>query len=149
MSRVYLLQNCRSVLSSVLGITSPSYIVGLAYYELGSTTINVVMPATIPNNTALVITLYTAYNPSFSQQYDATINIVGSGRKNIKTIIWTTYEKTLHFSSDLVNKQVSYSGYNKNAVDKVAQNEFGKDADVIYSSYRSPVNITVFYSGKY
>ena len=149
MSRVYLLQNCRSVLSSVLGITSPSYIVGLAYYELGSTTINVVMPATIPNNTALVITLYTAYNPSFSQQYDATINIVGSGRKNIKTIIWATYEKTLHFSSDLVNKQVSYSGYNKNAVDKVAQNEFGKDADVIYSSYRSPVNINIFYSGKY
>ena len=149
MSTVYLLQNCRFVLSSVLGITSPSYIVGLAYYEWGSTTINVVMPATIPNNTALVITLYTAYNPSFSQQYDATINIVGSGRKNIKTIIWATYEKTLHFSSDLVNKQVSYSGYNKNAVDKVAQNEFGKDADVIYSSYRSPVNINIFYSGKY
>ena len=149
MSTVYFLQNCRSVLSSVLGIISPSYIVGLAYYELGSTTINVVMPATIPNNTALVITLYTAYNPSFSQQYDATINIVGSGRKNIKTIIWATYEKTLHFSSDLVNKQVSYSGYNKNAVDKVAQNEFGKDADVIYSSYRSPVNINIFYSGKY
>ena len=149
MSTVYLLQNYRSVLSSVLAITSPSYIIGLAYYELGSTTINVVMPETIPNNTALVITLYTAYNPSFSQQYDATINIVGSGRKNIKTIIWATYEKTLHFSSDLVNKQVSYSGYNKNAVDKVAQNEFGKDADVIYSSYRSPVNISVFYSGKY
>ena len=149
MSTVYLLQNYRSVLSSVLAITSPSYIIGLAYYELGSTTINVVMPETIPNNTALVITLYTAYNPSFSQQYDATINIVGSGHKNIKTIIWATYEKTLHFSSDLVNKQVSYSGYNKNAVDKVAQNEFGKDADVIYSSYRSPVNISVFYSGKY
>ena len=107
------------------------------------------MPATIPHNTALVITLYTAYNPSFSRQYDATINIVGSGRKNIKTIIWATYERTLHFSSDLVNKQVSYSGYNKNAVDKVARNEFGKDADVIYSSYRSRVNILVFYGGKY
>ena len=149
MSTVYLLQNSKSVLSSVLGITSPSYIVGLAYYELGSTTINVVMPATIPNNAALVITLYTVYNPSFSQQYDATINIVGSGRKNIKTIIWATSKKTLHFSSDLVNKQVSYSRYNKNAVDKVAQNEFGKDADIIYSSYRSPVNIGVFYGGKY
>ena len=148
-STVYLLLNCRSVLSSILAVTLPSYIIGLAYYELGGTTVNVVMPATIPNNTALVVTLYTAYNPSFSQQYDATINIVGSGRKNIKTIIWATYEKTLHFSSDLVNKQVSYSGYNKNAVDKVAQNEFGKDADVIYSSYRSPVNISVFYSGKY
>ena len=149
LSTVYLLKNSKSVLSSVLAVTSPSYIIGLAYYELGSRTVNVVMPATVPNNAALVITLYTAYNPSFSRQYDAAINIVGSGRKNIKTIIWATFEKTLHFSSDLVNKQVSYSGYNKNAVDKVAQNEFGKDADVIYSSYRSPVNISVFDGGKY
>ena len=148
-SRVYLLQNCSLFSSSILAISSPSYIVGLAYYELGGKTVNVAVPATIPNNTALVITLYTAYNPSFSLQYDATINIVGSGRKNIKTIIWATYERTLHFSSDFVNKQVSYSGYNKNAVDKVAQNEFGKDADVIYSSYRSRVNISVFYGGKY
>ena len=130
-------------------VTSPSYIIGLGYYELGGTTVNVRIPATIPNNTVLVVTLYTAYNPSFSQQCDATINIVGSGRKNIKTIIWATSKKTLHFSSDLVNKQVSYSRYNKNAVDKVAQNEFGKDADIIYSSYRSPVNISVFYGGKY
>ena len=107
------------------------------------------MPATIPNNTALVITLYTAYNPSSSRQSDATINIVGSGSKNIKTVIWATYEKRLHFSSDLVNKQVSYSGFNKNAINKVAQNEFGKDADIIYSSYRSRVNISVFYGGKY
>ena len=67
MSTVYLLQNSKSVLSSVLAITSPSYIIGLAYYELGGTTVNVVMPATIPNNAALVITLYTAYNPSFSR----------------------------------------------------------------------------------
>ena len=137
------------VLSLIIGITSPSYIVGLAYYELGGKTVNVVMPATIPRNTALVITLYEAYNPSFSQQYNATVNIVGSGRQNIKTIIWATYKNTLHFSSDLVNKQISYSGYSKSAVDKVAQNEFGKDADVIYSSYRSPVNISVFYGGKY
>ena len=137
------------VLSLIIAITSPSYIVGLAYYELGGKTVNVVMPATIPRNTALVITLYEAYNPSFSQQYNATVNIVGSGRQNIKTIIWATYKNTLHFSSDLVNKQISYSGYSKSAVDKVAQNEFGKDADVIYSSYRSPVNISVFYGGKY
>ena len=148
-SRVYLLQNCSLVSSSILAISSPLYIVALAYYELGDKTVNVVMPATIPSNTALVITLYTAYNPSFSRQYDATINIVGSGRKNIKTIIWATYEGIFHFSSDLVNKQVSYLGYNKNAVDKVARNEFGKDADVIYSSYRSRVNISVFYGGKY
>ena len=44
---------------------------------------------------------------------------------------------------------MSYAGYDRNAVNKVAQKEFGKDADVVYSSYRSPVNITVFYGGKY
>ena len=48
-------------LSSISAITPPSYIVGLAYYELGNKTVNVVMPATIPSNTALVITLYDAY----------------------------------------------------------------------------------------
>ena len=122
---------------------------GLAYYELGGTTVNVVMPATIPNNTALVMTLNEAYNPSFSRQNDATINIVGSGRKNIKAVIWATSRNTLYFSSNLVNKQVSYSGYNKNAVNIVAQKEFGRNADVIYSSYRSPVNISVFCRGKY
>ena len=137
------------VLSSFLAIPSPSYIIGLAYYELGGKAVNVVMPATIPSNTALVITLYEVYNTSFSQQFDATINIVGSGRKNIKRIIWATYKSRVHFSSDLVNKQVSYSGYKKSAVDKVAQTEFGKNADLIYSSYRSPVNISVFYGGKY
>ena len=136
-------------LSSILGITSPSYIVGLAYYELGGKTVNVVIPAAIPRNTALVMTLHKAYNPSFSGQDNAAVNIVGSGRKNIKTIIWATYKNVLHFSSDFLNKKVSYSGYNKRAVNKKAQNEFSKDADVIYSSYRSPVNINVFYSGKY
>ena len=97
----------------------------------------------------LIIALYEAYNPNFSQQHNATINIVGFGCKNIKTAICSTYTSTLHFSSDLVNKQISYSGYNKNAVEKVSQNEFGKDADVIYSSYRSPENISVLYGGKY
>ena len=143
------------ILSSILAITSPSYIIGLAYYKLGGKTIIVDVPATIPSNTALVITLYKAYNPSYNQQYNGTVNIVGSGRKNIKTIIWATYRDTLHFRKsslqffNLANKQVSYSGYNKSAVNKVAQNEFGKDADVIYSSYISPVNINVFYGGKY
>ena len=116
----------------------------MAYYELGGKTVYVLIPSTIPSNTALVITLYKAY-----QQYNATVNIVGSGRKKIKRIIWATYRNTLRFSSNLVNKQVSYSGYNKDAVNKVAQNEFGKDADVIYSSHRSPILINVLYSGKY
>ena len=31
----------------------------------------------------------------------------------------------------------------------MAQNGFGKDADVVYSSYTSPVNINVFYGCKY
>ena len=48
-----------------------------------------------------------------------------------------------------VNKQVSYAGFNKQAVNEVAQNKFGKDADVVYSSHVSPININVFYGGKY
>ena len=133
----------------ILAITPPSYIVGLAYYELGGKTVNVITPSTTPNNTALVITLYEAYHPGFRQQYDANVNIIGSGLNHVKTIIWATYQSTLHFSSNSVNKRVSYAGYDRNAVNKVAQKEFGKDADVVYSSYRSPVNITVFYGGKY
>ena len=136
-------------LSSISPITSPSCIVGLASYELGGKTVNIVMPATLPSNTALVITLYEAYHPGFRQQYDANVNIIGSGRNHVKTIIWATYKSALHFSSISVNKRVSYAGYKKDAVNKVAQNEFGKDADVVYSSYTSPVNINVFYGGKY
>ena len=132
----------------ILAITPPSYIFGLAYYELGGKTVNVIIPSTTPNNTALVITLYEAYHPGFRQQYDANVNIIGSGLNHVKTIIWATYQSTLHFSSNSVNKRVSYAGYDRNAVNKVAQKEFGRDADVVYSSYRSPVNITVFYGGK-
>ena len=107
------------------------------------------MPATIPSNTALVITLYEAYHTDFRQQDDANVNIIGSGHNHVKTIIWATYNSTLHFSSNSVNKRVSYAGYKRDAVNKVAQNEFGKDANVVYSSYSSPVNINVFYSRKY
>ena len=71
---------------------SSSYIIELAYYELGGKTVNVVMPAPIPRNTELVRTLYEAYNLNFSRQYNAAINIVGSGRKNSETIIWATYK---------------------------------------------------------
>ena len=148
-SAVYLFQIYNLVLFLILAITSPSYIIGLAYYELGGKTVNVDMPATMPSNTALIITLYKTYDPSYSQQDNATINIVGSGRRNIKTIIWATYRNALRYSSNFANKQVSYSGYNKVAVNKVAQSEFGKDADVIYSSYRSPINISVLSSSKY
>ena len=107
------------------------------------------MPAAIPRNTALVITLYETYHPGFGQQYDANVNIIGSGRNHVKIIIWTTYNNTLHFSTNSVNRRVSYAGYNRDAVNEVAQNEFGKDADVFYSSYTSPVNIDVFYVSKY
>ena len=148
-SVVHLLWNYFFTLSSVSVITQPSYIVGLAYYELGDKTVNVVVPATIPSNTALVITLYEAYHPGFRQQYDANVNVIGSGRNHVKTIIWATYESTLHFFSNSVNKRVSYAGYKRDAVNKVAKNEFGKEVDVVYSSYASPVNINIIYGGKY
>ena len=135
-------------LNSNLLITPPSYIVGRAYFELSGKTINVVIRSTIPNNTALAITLYDAYNPNF-RQYDANVSIIGSALNHVKTIIWATYQSTLHFSSNSVNKRVSYAGYDRNAVNKVAQKEFGKDADIVYSSYTSPGNITIFYGGKY
>ena len=116
---------------------------------MGGNTVNVVIPSTVPNNTALVITLYAAYHPGFREYYDANVNIIGSGRNHVKTIIWATYESALQFSSNSVNKRVSYAGYQRDAVNKVAQKEFSKDADVVYSSYRSPVNITVYYDSKY
>ena len=100
------------------------------------------MSSTIPNNTALIITLYEAYHPN------ATINIAGPGRENIKIVIWATYKYPLYFSSTLMEKRISYAGYDKGAVNKVAKNEFGKEANVIYSSYISPVDISVFYYGK-
>ena len=103
------------------------------------------MAATIPSNTALIITLYNAY----WLHRNATINIAGPGRENIKIIIWATYRDQLYFSSDLVHKQISYEGCKGDAVNKVAKNEFGKEANIIYSSYKSPVNINVFVSGKY
>ena len=119
------------------------YIAGLAYYQLGDQHINVDMSATIPNNTAMIITTYKAFHPN------ATINIVGPGRENVKIVIWATHQYQLYFSSNFVHKQVPYSGYNKDAVNKMAQNEFGKKANVIYSSSTSPVDISVFYYGKY
>ena len=122
---------------------SPSYIVGLAYYELGGNHINVIVPATIPNNTALIITLYKAYHPN------AIINLAGPGRENIKIIIWTVNQYPLYFSPNFVHKQVPYAGYDKDAVNKVSQNEFGNTANVIYSLYTSPGDISIFYDGKY
>lgn len=47
----------------------------------------------------------------------------------------------------MVNKQISYLGCNKGAVNKVEQNEFAKDADVIYSSCISLINFNVFKVG--
>ena len=86
-SAVHLFWNYYFTLSSISAITQPSYIVGLAYYELGGQTVNVVMPATIPSNIALVVTLYEAYHPGFRQQYNANVNIIGSGHNHVKAII--------------------------------------------------------------
>ena len=140
---MYLL-NIYSLTSSVIAENkSPSYIVGLAYYQLGGKHVNVIVSATIPNNTALIITTYKAFDPN------ATINIVGPGRENVKIVIWATYQYQLYFSSNFVHKHVPYSGYNKDAVNKVSQNEFDKNADVIYSLNTSPEDISDFYYGKY
>ena len=86
--------------------------------------------------------MYKAYNPN------ATINLAGPGRENIKKIIWALNQYTLYFSSNFVHKQIIYGGYDKGAVNKAAQNEFGRKANVIYSSYTLPVRISVFYYGK-
>ena len=51
-------------LASILAITVLSFIVGQGYYELGGKMTNVVIPATIPSNMALVIT-YKAYHSGF------------------------------------------------------------------------------------
>ena len=142
-SGVYLLQVYSLTSSVILENKSPSYIVGLAYYRLGGKHINVIASGTIPNNTVLIITLYKAYHPN------ATLNISGPGGENIKMIIWAIYKYPLYFPSNFVHKEASYSGYNKDAVNKVALEEFGRKANVIYSSYTSPVDISVFYYGKY
>ena len=140
---MYLLQ-IYSLSSSVISENKlPSYIVGLAYYELEGNHINVIVSATIPNNTALIITLYKTYHPN------ATINLVGPGRQNINIIIWAINQYLLEFSSNVVHKQVPYAGYDKGAVNEVAQNEFGRKANVIYSSYILPVDISIFYHGKF
>ena len=146
---MYFIQNCSLTFLVISAKTRTSYIVGLAYYQLGEKSVNIIMPATIPRNTALIITLYQAYHSSFWPHNKATINIAGPGGKNMKIIIWATYRDQLYFSSNLGHKRISYAGYNRDAVNKVAKNEFGKEANVIYSSYRSPVNISVFFSGKY
>ena len=91
--------------SVISAFASSPYIVGLAYYKLGSKNVTVTMPATISSNTALIITLYETYQSSklidgFWQQEDAAINITGPGCKNIKITIWATYKNVLHFSSN-------------------------------------------------
>ena len=144
-SGVYLLQNYNLNFSIILANTPTSYIVGLAYFELGDKYVNVTMSATIPNNTALIITLFDPY----WRHKNASINIAGPGRRNIKIIIWATFQDPLYFSTNLVHKRVSYAGYDSAAVNKLAKNEFGKEADVIFSSFTSPVDINVFYYGKY
>ena len=136
---VYLLQIYILIFAVILANTSTSYIVGLAYYQLGDKHLNIDMSATIPNNTALIITLYKAYHPN------ASINIAGPGRENIKTIIWANYRYPPYFSCSFVHKHTPYAEYNKEAVNKVAQTEFGKKANVIYSLCTSPVDISVFY----
>ena len=144
-SGVKLLQKYSLFFLGILANTTVSYIVGLAYYQLGNKYVNVIVSATVPNNKALIITLYEPY----WLHRNGTINIAGPGRENIKIIIWATYRDQLYFASELVYKRISYTGYDRDAVNKVAKNEFGKEANVIYSSYSAPPDISVFYYGKY
>ena len=144
-SGVYFLQNYSLDFLVISANTSTPCIVGLAYFKLGKKYVNVIMSATIPNNTAVILTLFDAYR----RHSRATINIAGPGRKNVKIIIWSTFEDPLDFTSNLVHKRISYAGYEKSDVNKVAKKEFGREADVVYSSFKSPGNISVFYSGKY
>ena len=142
-SGVYLLQ-VYSLTSSVnLENKPPPYIVGLAYYQLGGKHINVIASETIPNNTVLILTFYTAYHRN------GTLNISGPGRQNIKMVMWASSKDPLYFPSNFARKEFRYSGYKKDAVNNVALDEFGKKANVIYSSHRSPVDINVFYYGRY
>ena len=137
-SRVYFLQSY-SLKSFVFSKNEqPLDIVGLA-----GRNINVIVAATIPNNTALIITLYRAYSPN------ATINISGPGREKIKLIIWAIRYYEIYFSSNVVHKHVSYAGYTKDAVNKVPQNEFGKKSNTTYVKYTAPAEIRIFYYGKF
>ena len=146
-----LFENYIFVLILTLAITPPSFIVGLAYYEIGAKTINVVIPATIPNNAALVIATKVVCMKYYVNQicYDTTVNIVGPGSNHIKTIIWASYARLLQFSSNSVIKRVSYVGYSKYAIRKIAQKEFDKNKDVVYSAYKAPSDIIIYYRGKY
>ena len=77
------------------------------------------------------------------------VNVTGSRRNHVKTIIWACRINLLYFSSNSVIKKVFYEGSGRDAVKNVAKNEFFKDADVIYSSYKSLINIRIFHDGKY
>ena len=103
------------------------------------------MSATILNNTALIITLFDSYR----RHNNVTINIAGPGRKNIKIIIWATYEDPPYSSSNLMHKRILYVRYDRGAVNKAVRNQFAKEVDVIYFSLKPPVDISGFYYGKY
>lgn len=140
--------NYRLSLISILGITRPSYIVGLTCTRLGGKIVNVVIPAIVSNNTALIITVYETYHRG-SYYCSTAVNVTGSERNHVKTIIWACHINLLYFSSNSVIKKVFYEGSGRDAVKNVAKNEFFKDADVIYSSYKSLINIRIFHDGNY
>ena len=95
---MYLVQIYSLTYFVILESKSPSYIDGLAYYQLGGKHINIIVSATIPNNTALIITLYRAYYPN------ATIEITGTGREKIKIIIMAFHYNGIYFPSNFVHK---------------------------------------------
>ena len=48
-----------------------------------------------------------------------------------------------------MDTRVPNAGDRKDAVNTLTINEFGKEANVIYSSQTSPIDMSVFYNGKY
>ena len=121
-------------------IPTPEYIIGLAYHELGAKSVNINVPETFPNNTAIVISLRNAYH--YGNQVEANVNIAGTGRTHITTVIWSTLYNALNFgSASVITKQFTFTGTTKTSVNKLSTEAFGRAANTVLSQIHSPANI--------
>ena len=137
--------------------------ISFRYNTPGNETWYIDIPANIPENTALTITLYTAFQYHTSsqwQQEDRDVVVSGAARHRITSVIWSIFDTNvnLNFQSgsfsdnvDIRRVDVGYAGYDDEAAHKIAQDVFGKDADVVLSAYRAPgrVNIPSHLIGRY
>ena len=108
--------NYRLSLISILAITQPSYIPAITRPSYIP-----VIPAIVSSNTALIITVYETYRRG-SYYCSTAVNVTGSGRNHVKTIIWACHINLLYFSSNSVIKKVFYEGSGRDAVKNVAKN---------------------------